>query len=60
MGASGGAAAGLYLIGRYGMKPEGEPDQQVSPPRFDLVRAQIVNGALTYGIKYAVRRPGDR
>lgn len=53
----GGAAAGLYLIGRYGMKPEGgSRTNKVSHLGFDLVRAQIVTGAFTYGIKYAVRR----
>jgi membrane-associated phospholipid phosphatase len=53
----GGAAVGLYVIGRYAMKPEsGSRTNKVSHLGFDLLRAQIVTGAFTYGIKYAARR----
>ena len=53
-----GAALGLYLIGRYAMEPEpGSHTNKVAHLGFDLLRANIVTGALTYGIKIAVRRP---
>jgi membrane-associated phospholipid phosphatase len=53
----GGAAVGLYLVGRYAMKPEqGTHTNKVSHLGFDLLRANLVTSALTYGIKYAVRR----
>ena len=53
----GGAAIGLYVIGRYAMKPdEGHRTNKVSHLGFDLLRAQLVNGAFTYGIKVVARR----
>jgi PAP2 superfamily len=51
-----GAAVGTYLIGRYGMKSEHGRTNKVSHLGFDLLRAQILAQALTYGIKYAVQR----
>jgi hypothetical protein len=53
----GGAAVGLYVIGRYFMEPsEGTHTNTVSHLGFDLLRANLVTQALTYGIKVAVRR----
>jgi membrane-associated phospholipid phosphatase len=53
-----GAAAGLYLIGRY-MLPHadgGPKTNKVSHLGFDLLRSLIVSQAVTHGIKLAVRR----
>ena len=54
----GGAAAGLYLIGRYAMEPDipGTHTNKMSHLGFDLLRANLVTTALTYGIKYAAQR----
>jgi membrane-associated phospholipid phosphatase len=53
----GGAALGMYFIGRYAMEPEqGTHTNRVAHLGFDLLRANIVSQALTYGIKVAVRR----
>ena len=53
----GGAAVGLYLIGRFALKPEtGAHTNKVAHLGFDLLRAQLVTEAFTYGIKGAVRR----
>jgi len=53
----GGAAVGLYLVGRYAMKPDsGTHTNKVSHLGFDLIRANLVSQALTLGIKQAVRR----
>jgi hypothetical protein len=53
----GGAAVGLYLIGRYAMEPDaGTRTNKVSHLGFDLLRANLLTQAFTYGIKYAVRR----
>ena len=53
----GGAALGMYLIGRYAMEPaQGSHTNKVAHLGFDLLRANIVTGAFTYGIKLAVRR----
>jgi membrane-associated phospholipid phosphatase len=53
----GGAALGMYFIGRYAMKPEqGTHTNRVAHLGFDLLRANILSQALTYGIKVAVRR----
>jgi hypothetical protein len=53
----GGAALGMYLVGRYAMEPEaGSHTNKVAHLGFDLLRANIVSGAFTYGIKLAVRR----
>jgi membrane-associated phospholipid phosphatase len=58
MWVQGGAAVGLYVIGRYAMEPDipGTHTNKVSHLGFDLLRANIVTSALTYGIKYAARR----
>lgn len=53
----GGAAVGLYVVGRYFMEPvAGTHTNKVSHLGFDLLRANLVTQALTYGIKVAVRR----
>ena len=53
----GGAAVGLYLIGRFAMEPEtGTHTNKVSHLGFDLLRANLVTQAFTYGIKASVRR----
>jgi membrane-associated phospholipid phosphatase len=53
----GGTALGMYFIGRYAMEPEqGTHTNKVAHLGFDLLRANIVSQALTYGIKVAVRR----
>src|SRR5262245_5195645 len=53
----GGAAAGLYLIGRFAVEPEtGTHTNKVSHLSFDLLRANLVSQAFTYGIKATVRR----
>jgi membrane-associated phospholipid phosphatase len=47
----------MYLVGRYAMEPEaGTRTNKVSHLGFDLLRANILSQALTYGIKVAVRR----
>ena len=52
-----GAAVSLYTIGRFAMEPEtGTRTNKVSHLGFDLLRANILTQAFTYGIKYAVRR----
>ena len=52
-----GVAVGTYLIGRYAIKPtEGSRTNKVSHLGFDLLRANILVQALTYGIKYSVQR----
>jgi len=54
----GGAAVGLYLIGRYAMEPDvpGTHTNKMSHLGFDLLRANLVTQAFTYGIKYAAQR----
>lgn len=53
----GGAAVGLYLVGKFAMEPaEGGGINKVAHLGFDLLRANIVTQAFTYGIKVAVRR----
>ena len=53
----GGAAVGLYLVGRFAMEPErGTHTNKVSHLGFDLLRANLVTQAFTYGIKASVRR----
>ena len=48
----GGAAVGLYVIGRYAMKPDaGTRTNKLSHLGFDLLRANLVTQAFTYGIK---------
>ncbi len=52
-----GAAVGVYLIGRYAVEPDaGTHTNKWSHLGFDLLRAQILTQALTYGIKVTVRR----
>jgi len=53
-----GAAAGLYVIGRYIVPPDanGKHTNKWSHLGFDLLRAGIVSQAFTQGIKYSVRR----
>jgi hypothetical protein len=51
-----GAAVGTYVIGRSMPKnPDGTPNK-VAHIGFDLLRANILTQALTYGVKHAVRR----
>ena len=53
----GGAAVGLYLVGRYAMKPvDGSRTNKVSHLGFDLLQANLLTQAFTYGIKYTVQR----
>ena len=49
-------AVGTYLIGRYAVKSEDGRTNKVSHLGFDLLRANILVQALTYGIKYSVQR----
>ena len=52
-----GAAVGIYAIGRYAMDPDTGPHtNKWSHLGFDLLRAQILTQAFTYGIKYAAQR----
>jgi PAP2 superfamily len=51
-----GVAVGTYLIGRYAMKSDVGKTNKVSHLGFDLLRANLLVQALTYGLKYAVRR----
>jgi hypothetical protein len=55
-GVQAGAAAGTYLLGRYVIKPGGQKTNKISHIGYDLVRANILTQALTYGVKIAVRR----
>ena len=51
------AAIGLYAIGRYAMEPEaGTRTNKVSHLGFDLLRANLLTQAFTYGLKFTVRR----
>lgn len=53
----GGAAVGLYVVGRYFMEPEtGAHTNKVSHLGFDLLRANLVTQALTYGMKVSFQR----
>src|SRR4030095_9075629 len=53
-----GSAVGLWAVGRYIVAPaQGEPrTNKYSEIGFDLLRAQILSGAITQGIKHTVRR----
>lgn len=53
-----GAAVGTWAVGRYVLKakPGEGRTNKVSHLGFDLLRANILTQALTYGVKYAVRR----
>jgi membrane-associated phospholipid phosphatase len=50
------AAIGTYLIGRYAYHPAEGQTNKISHLGFDLLRANILTQALTYGFKYAVQR----
>ena len=50
-----GAAIGTYTVGRMMGKKDGQPNK-IAHLGFDLLRANIVTQALTYGVKYSVRR----
>ena len=50
------AAVGTYVIGRYAYHPEEGKTNRISHLGFDLLRANILTQALTYGFKYAVQR----
>jgi membrane-associated phospholipid phosphatase len=53
----GGAAVGLYVVGRYFMEPvERSRTNKVSHLGFDLLRANLVTQALTFGLKASIRR----
>lgn len=51
-----GVAVGTYVIGRYAHHPDEGKTNRISHLGFDLLRANILTQALTYGFKYAVRR----
>jgi hypothetical protein len=53
-----GAAVGLWAVGRYVVAPaEGKArTNKYSEIGFDLLRAQILSGSITQGIKHTVRR----
>jgi membrane-associated phospholipid phosphatase len=51
-----GAAIGTYLVGRYVIKPPEGQTNKISHIGFDLLRANILAQALTYGIKFTVQR----
>jgi len=51
-----GVAIGTYLLGRYVFKPNDKKTNKLSHIGFDLLQAQIVASAFTYGVKVAVQR----
>ncbi|HEY7500498.1 MAG TPA: phosphatase PAP2 family protein [Vicinamibacterales bacterium] len=51
-----GAAIGTYLVGRFAYHPAEGRTNKLSHMGFDLLRAQALTQALTYGIKYATQR----
>jgi membrane-associated phospholipid phosphatase len=53
-----GTASGLYLVGRFAMKPSdaGGRTNKISHLGFDMVRALVLSQTLTQGIKYASQR----
>jgi membrane-associated phospholipid phosphatase len=51
-----GASIGTYVIGRYYYHPAEGKTNRVSHLGFDLLRANLLTTALTYGVKYGVRR----
>lgn len=53
-----GAAAGLYLVGRYVIPPnaDGSRTNKVSHLGFDLIRAQILSQTIVHGIKITAQR----
>jgi membrane-associated phospholipid phosphatase len=53
----GGVALGAYLVGRYVLPAKGSSrTNKLSHLGFDLIQAQILSQALTFGIKVSVRR----
>jgi membrane-associated phospholipid phosphatase len=50
------AAIGIYVYGRTVHKPGEGKTNRISHLGFDLLRANLVTQALTYGVKYAVQR----
>jgi len=51
-----GGAVGTYVVGRYFYHPEEGRTNRVSHLGFDLLRANLLTSALTFGVKYAARR----
>jgi len=51
-----GASIGTYIVGRYYYHPAAGKTNRVSHLGFDLLRANLLTTALTYGVKYGVRR----
>jgi hypothetical protein len=53
----GGAAVGLYVVGRCVLPGEGESrTNKVSHLGMDLIRAQLLSQAFVHGIKHTVQR----
>ncbi|MEO6008384.1 MAG: phosphatase PAP2 family protein [Vicinamibacteraceae bacterium] len=52
----GSAAAGIYVIGRFGMSRKDGRTNKMAHLGFDLLRANIVTQGLTYGVKVLARR----
>ena len=48
-----GVALGMYVIGRYFMKPQ---SNKLSHLGFDILRGLVLSQALTQGVKYATQR----
>ncbi len=51
-----GGAVGTYVVGRYFYHPDEGRTNRVSHLGFDLLRANLLTSALTFGVKYAARR----
>ena len=53
-----GSAVGLWVVGRYVVAPSegGSRTNKYSEVGFDLLRAQILSGALVQGMKYSFQR----
>jgi membrane-associated phospholipid phosphatase len=51
-----GGAIGTYVVGRYFYHPDEGRTNKISHLGFDLLRANLLTTALTFGTKYAVRR----
>ena len=53
-----GSAVGLWAVGRYVVAPAegGSRTNKYSEVGFDLLRAQILSGAIVQGMKYTVQR----
>jgi PAP2 superfamily protein len=48
-----GVAVGMYVIGRYFMKPQ---SNKLSHLGFDIIRGLVLSQAVTQGVKYAAQR----